>query len=295
LKLRLLLFLFLLTCNSCITGKEQNVVSNSLGEQASKDIQNFGWKTGADDPSDFNDFINGENGLTTSPIKGDCHNNEVAPYGPRCTPIEGEVWDTIILDGQPVRVPVHTSVIEFLDKCYHKKIIRPKPRPANLGLTTDTASKDFSEYSNSPEVTKMLKRLRTNATKCTAGPRNRRKCTGNPSRKPASKPTGYCFVGVKLGLQAGGLTKGYMNGLAASKAGSGLKAEGFKNLMDDPKYKKMTPYTAPKGAIIVYAGGPYGHIEVKGEDNEYISDYQGSKPIYDQLGLNRRPIGIYIK
>ena len=85
-----------------------------------------------------------------------------------------------------------------------------------------------------------------------------------------------------------------------------LKKSGFVNLLKTKDHKHMTPYTAPKGAILVYnaPSGSSGHIEVKDIDDNgkmaFYSDFKGTKPIPDNPNFpylnneNRKLIGIYI-
>lgn len=64
-----------------------------------------------------------------------------------------------------------------------------------------------------------------------------------------------------------------------------LKAEGFVNLLEDPKTNALVknPASAPKGAILVYTGGNNGgHIEIKtghGTSGSYISDFRAPNSV----------------
>lgn len=95
---------------------------------------------------------------------------------------------------------------------------------------------------------------------------------------------GVCYRYVKKALYLNGsknksrLVNHYLNGRSAYMGASALKKNGFVNLLDDPRYKNLTPETAPKGAIIVYTGGstPHGHIEMKldaGTNSRFASNF----------------------
>lgn len=153
-------------------------------------------------------------------------------------------------------------------------------------VTRARSAGEFRQYENSPQVERMISTLRTNLTRnCSTGGA----CRGR--RAPGSE--GACLRYVKIGLMGGGFTGSYPPGLHARDFGPQLRRMGFRNLKDDPRYRNMTPEQAPKGAIIVYSGGPSGHIEVKAGSNEYLSDFRSSQAIHHRLP--RRPIGIYIR
>lgn len=185
------------------------------------------------------------------------------------------------------QVPDGVTIEDFINQCVE-----------GVEFSADKVKEkgEFDDFSNSKEVADMIKVLKDNADKCLLA-KNKRICQRKRpyTRKDESKPTGYCLSYVKRGVVGGGFTKNYPPGVAARESGTQWKKMGFSNLLDDPKYKDMTPYTAPKGAILVYSGGKWGHVEVKASENEFISDYVGEKPIYDELNLPRRIIGIYVR
>lgn len=124
-------------------------------------------------------------------------------------------------------------------------------------------------------------------------------------KKKSSRSTGACFRYVKNALLAGGLVNKYLSEISAKKAGNELKSEGFVNLLEDPQLKQKikSPYDAPRGAVLVYSGGPHGHIEIKtgpvGEGG-FISDYfsesaRTGEPENQLSGRGRTLIGVYIK
>lgn len=175
-----------------------------------------------------------------------------------------------------------TSVIQVkssLNICYTCGKVDPeKLRKAQLEAVAQKHSlKDFPEieaYSNSSEVEKMIAFAKKKAFK-------------------VSKLK--CYRAVKNALHAGTLTPSQfsLNGSnvfpETAKKGSGknavddLKDFGFINMLDEKHgYSKFVndPSSAPKGAILVYKGGTNGgHIEIKGENDLYVSDYKSSKPI----------------
>ncbi|MCB0349453.1 MAG: hypothetical protein KDD37_11505, partial [Bdellovibrionales bacterium] len=118
-------------------------------------------------------------------------------------------------------------------------------------------------------------------------------------------PTGYCYRYVKNALLGGNLSSTYLNGVPAKKAGAELRREGYTNLLqlDGWDKKILSPYDAPKGAILVYDGGQYGHIEIKSGDvgeGGFISDYYSESSRVGQVsnglsGRGRTLIGVYVK
>lgn len=210
-----------------------------------------------------------------------------------CSVVPGEKFTVTSIYGSNYKVPSGVTKEEFIANCLTD----------NAPLENESSDSEengpngkFVNFSNSSPVTRMINTLRSNASKCITN-KNKSVCQRqNPKdRKPSSKPTGYCLKYVKTAVVAGGFTSSYPPGNAAKDSGRQWKGMGFKNLLDDPAYKNMTPYTAPIGSIIVYSGGKYGHVEVKASEKEFISDYVGSKPIYDELGIARKVIGIYAK
>lgn len=211
-----------------------------------------------------------------------------------CKVVPGERFEKMEHNGVVYKVPSVTSFEDFIANCISVNELQSNELDA--APMNDENEGEFSDFSNSDRVSKMVKTLRDNATKCLIS-KNRAVCRRKPpkDRKPESKPTGFCLKYVKNAVVAGGFTSEYPPGQAARDSGKQWKRYGFKNLLEDPKYKDMTPYDAPKGAILVYSGGNWGHVEVKASENEYISDYIGEKPIYDELNIPRKIIGIYVK
>ncbi|MCB9026880.1 MAG: hypothetical protein H6625_11215 [Bdellovibrionaceae bacterium] len=124
-------------------------------------------------------------------------------------------------------------------------------------------------------------------------------------RKKKRASAGVCYMFVKNALLASGLTAKRSGERRAKNAGSSLKAEAYINLMDEPDWKNRikSPYDAPKGAILVYNGGPSGHIEIKTGDigeGGFVSDYYSPNARTGisknkNVGRGRRLIGVYIK
>lgn len=92
-----------------------------------------------------------------------------------------------------------------------------------------------------------------------------------------------CWRYVKRALVAANVVDSYPEGIAAKNAGRELTRHfGFTKL---PISK---PQDAPVGAILVYGGKGYGHVEFRTEDG-YVSDFKASHP-------SRRPLtGVYVK
>lgn len=132
----------------------------------------------------------------------------------------------------------------------------------------------------------------------------------------------WCYRYVKNALDEAKMTSKRLEGVLPRNAGDRLKAEGFINIMDDPKLvgKITDPSQAPKGAILVYEPNPVtrlvqttsddgkrtivspdaGHIEIKTEDvgvGGYVSDYYSTNARTGKglVSDDRKLIGIYVK
>lgn len=168
-----------------------------------------------------------------------------------------------------------------------------------LAKNAEIIKKGIKSYSESDKTKLMIKKLRRNITKCIADSCDKISSLANKDKKPGYKSVAYCARYVKYGmLGSKNYLKSYPNFVNAVNAGHTLKNAGFSNLMDNPSFSSITPENAPIGSVIVYRkvgakGGRPGHIEVKTAENEYISDFKGSKPT--RVGGMRVPIGIYIK
>lgn len=136
------------------------------------------------------------------------------------------------------------------------------------------------KYSLSSEVDKMLRYAIRN-------------------KKDPGEKLGQCYKYVKMAMLNAQLVPFYLDGFSAKYAGDKLEnvetrldelkasgevnrsaeAKNFINLMaDDSPHKDLikSPYDAPRGSILVYDGGPHGHIEIKvGNAGEggFVSDY----------------------
>ena len=129
--------------------------------------------------------------------------------------------------------------------------------------------------------------------------------------RKGSVSVGSCWRHVKYGLVAGNYADGYMNKnkqsypytatASAKNAGKEFfeKPEvGFTNLLKNESFKNLTSVDAPIGAVLVYEGGTHGHVEVKTNSGEFISDYRSHDPIdvaTSYLRNSRKLIGIYVK
>jgi hypothetical protein len=117
------------------------------------------------------------------------------------------------------------------------------------------------------------------------------------------RSTGYCFRYVKRALQAAGLVPDTLPGTSAKDAGPTLKKRGFVNLMEMAPWKDkiQSPFDAPTGAVLVYAGGRHGHIELRSDKPDgFVSDYfsESARTGDSEDGLSgsgRALIGVYIK
>jgi hypothetical protein len=125
-------------------------------------------------------------------------------------------------------------------------------------------------YSNSPQVRRMIAAM----------------------ERRAGGSQGLCYRYVKNGLLSGGLVNTYLAGGSAFMAGPQLQRQGFRNVINS---LGGDPRRAPIGAVLVYDGGPHGHIEVR-TPNGFISDYRSSNPRTGNgtQGRGRRLIGVYI-
>jgi len=92
-----------------------------------------------------------------------------------------------------------------------------------------------------------------------------------------------CWRYVKRARVAANVVDSYPGGIAAENAGRELTRHfGF------TKLPISNPADAPVGAILVYGGKGYGHVEFRTEDG-YVSDFKASRP-------SRRPLtGVYVK
>lgn len=83
-----------------------------------------------------------------------------------------------------------------------------------------------------------------------------------------------------------------MDGGHAKVAGKELLKRGFRKL------KTLNPRKAPAGAVIVYRHPTRrshpGHIEIKGSDGKFYSDFQQGRPATEWRS-RRKVIGVYIK
>lgn len=111
---------------------------------------------------------------------------------------------------------------------------------------------------------------------------------------------GQCYKKSKKALVAGGLIDSHFSDKYARDAANTLAERGFVNLNAHPYNLKLTPETAPKGAVLVYRSrikcdtsrntgrtmdSGCGHIEIKlgdGSDTKgfkYASDYKSKESI----------------
>jgi hypothetical protein len=141
-----------------------------------------------------------------------------------------------------------------------------------------------------------------------------------PNGKLAKRKGGFSMLAVRLNLKANGLLiknsdadndryyetdsdvpeaekpapPGTLQAPRDAKdAGPWLENQDFVNLLDCPKYaaKMLDAKNLPKGAIVVYAGGHSGHIEMK-----TASGFWSDKPRNNQgFAPKMKVLGVYIK
>jgi hypothetical protein len=166
----------------------------------------------------------------------------------------------------------------------------------------------ITEYSRSADVVKMTQRpLKVNTPAKHHG-------------KSKSASRGYSMLAVRLNLKANHLLEHVSDEDAdsyfdddsdmaegdrpaipgrtpaptmAKDAGPWLYNNGFVNLMDCPQYagKMADPKNIPKGAVVVYAGGHAGHIEIK-TPSGWWSDHPRTDAGFAK---DRKVIGVFIK
>lgn len=122
---------------------------------------------------------------------------------------------------------------------------------------------------------------------------------------------GYCYRYVKRALVASGQVRKYPPGRHARDAVKDLKAQGWVNLLDDPRYKNKikSPADVPKGAVMVTWTGESkesGDIAIKtdwGNKGGWVSEYHSPRPMMEQpkgrrkarQGKPYKMIGVMIK
>jgi LysM repeat protein len=110
---------------------------------------------------------------------------------------------------------------------------------------------------------------------------------------------GLCYRYVKRALQQSGAVNTYLAGGSAIQAGPQLERQGYTNILNRPGFNIRSPYDAPPGAVLVYAGGQHGHIELRTR-NGFASDYFSPRARTGGEGAGlegrgRRLVGVYIK
>lgn len=200
----------------------------------------------------------------------------------------------------PVATPVPVATPEPTPVVVATPVPTPSPTPVPV---TESLEDKVKKYSESPETTKLLERMREiYGLYCT-----RKRCEG----EKGNVPSGSCWRHLKHGLMRAGYADGFLKhnemnypytaSASAKNAGKDFFEKpyvGFTNLLDTEEYKNVTSSTAPKGAILVYEGGEHGHIEVKAGQGEYISDFSNERPY--NVGnpyreRTRKLIGVYVK
>jgi hypothetical protein len=106
---------------------------------------------------------------------------------------------------------------------------------------------------------------------------------------------GCCLMYVRMLLdQRSLIPDGMRFGQAARDAGRGLVRAGFRNTLNPRANLREQALAAPVGAVLVYTGGPYGHIEYRTSSGYYFGPTNES-PATSWTNLRRRLTGIYVK
>ncbi|RYF50600.1 MAG: hypothetical protein EOO38_05285 [Cytophagaceae bacterium] len=188
------------------------------------------------------------------------------------------------------------------------KVVIGKNGKVSLAAANDDVWSKYPEimaYSGSSKVQKMIDVALENSN-WVLSQKNRSKV----SRRVNYYSTGNCLRHVKQALVVAGITDSYINASRVNRPEGlmleRLREKKFVNLLNDPKYSSIitNAASAPKGALLVYAGGGNGgHIEIKtgfGNTGTYVSDFQQSQTIMQNaLGgrssKNYRLIGVMVK
>lgn len=110
------------------------------------------------------------------------------------------------------------------------------------------------------------------------------KVSGNRSKA-------LCRTAVRETLEELGLLKNHPPGEAAEDLFPWLGTQGFTNAISTYRSSDQ----APVGAILVYSGGEYGHVEMRVGRNAYCSDFCTDHPIdQGRLAGARKLVGIYV-
>lgn len=140
--------------------------------------------------------------------------------------------------------------------------------------------------SKESKIQKLFDYLNQNASKCLTT-RNQDRC--DHGEKSKYQGTGWCYKYVKLALLKAGMVSKYLGGGSAIDAGPYLKKEGFVNIMKEG----IEPSDAPIGSILVFKveANKHGHIEVKTDEDTYVSDYIRHKhpDSYELIGVYYKP------
>ena len=154
---------------------------------------------------------------------------------------------------------------------------QPKATPDVSRAPRTEASNVTSLYANDPVVMKYSESAET------------KKALRFAMANKRSRSGGKCYRYVKRALVASKQVKTYPPGGHARDAVKDLKAQGWINLLDDPRYKGKikNPSDAPKGAVVVTWNSVLresGDINMKldwGDKGGYVSDFYNDRPMKD--------------
>ena len=174
-----------------------------------------------------------------------------------------------------------------------KKVIETERKPKSLPVDPN------NQWTNDPYIMKFSESAETKKTL--------RFAMANKS----SRSKGYCYRSVKRALVASKQVKKYPPGGHARDGVKDLKAQGWVNLLDDPRYKNKikSPSDVPKGAVVItwnYLTRESGDAALKtdwGTKGGYVSDYYSPRAMKDQpkgrryakKGQPYQMIGVMIK
>lgn len=101
---------------------------------------------------------------------------------------------------------------------------------------------------------------------------------------------GLCRVAVRETLEEMGWLPVHPPGSNAKDLYPWMEGQGYENQVS----RYPNPGAAPAGCVLVYDGGPSGHVEIKVDENTYCSDYCSDTPITEgRLRGQRFLKGVY--
>jgi hypothetical protein len=209
----------------------------------------------------------------------------------------------------PKNIQENKKVIKKVQSKIPECITCGRTNPQKSGSTTVAGGAlwnqfpGIAKYSNSKSVQKMIDFALAKSTSV-----SRHSCLKAVKEAMCGAPQYACPVKT--------FTNGYLPGGRVFPEALGirnqkntirnLEDDGFKNLLDYPKYSELVknPASAPKGAILIYKGGVRGgHIEIKtghGTSGSYVSDFRAPNSVIQnelagRASKNYKLVGVMIK